>query len=140
MYIKKGRNTHRENSFHCREFIGLAHTITLGFRFISLQDGATCLFLAAQNGHAKVVALILAAVTTPIATTMINNRRLDGATPLWMAAQMGYDHVIRLLLRAGANPELGRNVKNRKRSISIDLRIVDNCFCFIIRRTGYRRC
>ena len=84
----------KERKRHCRQFIGLAHTIiptSVSFK----QDGATCLFLAAQNGHAKVVALILAAAAAnpQLAIAMINNRRWDGATSLWMASQMGYDHV-----------------------------------------------
>lgn len=81
-----------------------------------LQDGATSLFLAAQNGHAKIVALLLSTAADKdssallLVEEMINRRRLDGATPLWMAAQMGFDYVVRLLLRAGANPNIIRNV------------------------------
>lgn len=80
-----------------------------------LQDGATSLFLAAQNGHAKIVALLLSSAADKdssalLVEEMINRRRLDGATPLWMAAQMGFDYVVRLLLRAGANPNIIRNV------------------------------
>lgn len=84
----------------------------------NLQDGATCLFLAAQNGHAKVVSLILAIADSAkdssalLAEEMINIRRLDGATPLYMSAQMGFDYVVRLLLSAGANPNIVRNVRD----------------------------
>lgn len=88
------------------------------------QDGATSLFLAAQNGHAKVVALILAAASARQGTVggggvteAANVRRTDGATPLWMAAQMGFDNVIRLLMKAGANPEISRNVRKQFTSI-----------------------
>ena len=89
-----------------------------------MQDGATSLFLASQNGHAKIVSLILSTVASANENNsslsveeMINVRRLDGATPLWMAAQMGFDYVVRLLLRAGANPNIIRNVKDIRRSI-----------------------
>ena len=70
------------------------------------------MFLAAQNGHAKVVALLLAAeAARGLPSGTVNIRRTaDGATPLWMAAQMGNDIVIRLLMKAGANPEIARNV------------------------------
>lgn len=77
--------------------------------------------MAAQNGHAKVVALILAAAAASArqgtvgggVTEAANVRRTDGATPLWMAAQMGFDNVIRLLMKAGANPEISRNVRKQ---------------------------
>lgn len=75
------------------------------------QDGATCLFLAAQNGHARVVGLVLAAANANVASTgFVNWRRRDGATAVWMAAQMGYDSVIKILLRAGADPDISRSV------------------------------
>ena len=83
------------------------------------------MFLACQNGHAKIVAMFLEhakRMENPTAVTMttatdrtlrtnyVDMKRNDGTTALWMAAQMGYDHIIRLLLQHGACPNLNRNV------------------------------
>lgn len=70
-----------------------------------LQDGATALFIAAQNGHVRILEVLLerGAKTDAI--------RTDGATPLWIAAQMGHDHVVRRLLKAGARVDSTRHVK-----------------------------
>lgn len=78
--------------------------------------------MAAQNGMAKVIQVILAAVPAARDST-VNIQRLDGATPLWMASQMGFDHVVRLLLRAGANPDISRNVNKKK--TDLDRSLVD---------------
>lgn len=106
----------------------------IGYRFYSAliklqhnycryqQDGATSLFLAAQNGHSNVVALILSTAARQEASSspsgevmtkpveMVNLRRVDGTTALWMAVQMGFDNIVRLLIKGGANIEISRNV------------------------------
>jgi len=68
------------------------------------QDRATPLFIAAQNGHFKILVFLLSQGAIP------DSRRTDGATPLWIAAQMGHDHVVRQLLKAGASVDARRNV------------------------------
>lgn len=69
-----------------------------------LQDRATPLFIAAQNGHYKILVYLLAqgAEADP--------RRTDGATPLWIAAQMGHDHIVAQLLKVGARVDAARHV------------------------------
>ena len=71
------------------------------------QDRATPLFIAAQNGHFKILVFLLSQGANP------DSRRTDGATPLWIAAQMGHDHVVRQLLKAGASVDARRNVSLR---------------------------
>jgi hypothetical protein len=68
------------------------------------QDRATPLFIAAQNGHLKILVFLLSQGATP------DSRRTDGATPLWIAAQMGHDHIVWQLLKAGATVDARRNV------------------------------
>lgn len=60
------------------------------------QDGASPLFIAAQNGHLEVCGALLRAGAA------VDAARGDGASPLWIAAQCGHDHVARELLRRGA--------------------------------------
>ncbi len=62
------------------------------------ESGATALYLAAQNGHAEIVKVLLAANANPNKTV-----GEDGFAPLGMAAYMGHAPVVRLLLNAGAN-------------------------------------
>lgn len=62
---------------------------------ISPQDGATPLFIAAQNGHCSVVSLLLSH------GAKVSLARLDSATPLWIAAQMNHSDVCKMLLQAG---------------------------------------
>lgn len=61
-----------------------------------LQDRATPIFIASQNGHRSVLLTLLAEDGDP------NVCRIDGASPLWIASQMGHDHVVRVLLKNGA--------------------------------------
>lgn len=61
-----------------------------------LQDRATPIFIASQNGHRSVLLTLLAEGGDP------NVCRIDGASPLWIASQMGHDHVVRVLLKNGA--------------------------------------
>lgn len=68
------------------------------------QDGATALFIAAQNGHLRILEVLLEHGAKTDAA------RTDGATPLWIAAQMGHDHVVRRLLKAGAKVDATRHV------------------------------
>lgn len=61
-----------------------------------MQDKASPLFIAAQNGHEEVCVALLRAGAA------VDGARADRATPLWIAAQCGHQHVARLLLAAGA--------------------------------------
>lgn len=69
-----------------------------------VQDGATALFIAAQNGHVRILEVLLEHGAKTDAA------RTDGATPLWIGAQMGHDHVVRRLLKAGAKVDATRHV------------------------------
>ena len=55
----------------------------------------TPLFIAAQEGHASVVELLLKADGVDV-----NKAREDGATPLYIAAREGHASVVELLLKA----------------------------------------
>ncbi|CAH1991966.1 unnamed protein product [Acanthoscelides obtectus] len=68
-----------------------------------MKDKATPLFIAAQNGHYKILVYLLAQGAEP------DFRRTDGATPLWIAAQMGHDHIVAQLLKAGAFVDASRH-------------------------------
>ena len=71
---------------------------------MDFQDGASALFVAAQNGHIHTVETLLSH------NAVLDSARLDGATPLWIAAQMGHDHSVRRLLKAGAKVDSTRHV------------------------------
>jgi ankyrin repeat protein len=62
--------------------------------------GATPLYLAAVNGNAETIALLLAAGANPNSTVLSNNE-----TPLMFAARSGSTAAVQALLDAGANME-----------------------------------
>lgn len=67
-----------------------------------LQDRASPVFIAAQNGHRTILLMLLAAGAHP------DSKRNDGATPLWIASQMGHDHICKILLQHGADVDAVR--------------------------------
>lgn len=81
-------------------------------RFTACQDGATALFIAAQNGHLRILEVLLEHGAKTDAA------RTDGATPLWIASQMGHDHIVRRLLRAGAKVDATRHVSPARDRVS----------------------
>lgn len=62
------------------------------------------MFIAAQNGHLRILEVLLEHGAKTDAA------RTDGATPLWIASQMGHDHIVRRLLKAGAKVDATRHV------------------------------
>jgi len=64
----------------------------------SAAFGASLLFMAAQNGHETVVALLLKHDAD------INKCNFNGVSPLFMAAQNGHEAVVQLLLDHNADP------------------------------------
>lgn len=73
-----------------------------------LQDRATPIFIASQNGHRAVLMTLLSEGGDP------NICRIDGASPLWIAAQMGHDHIVRILLKNDAYVDAVRSVSFHK--------------------------
>ena len=62
------------------------------------DDGATALYLAYQEGHAKVVEKLLAhGVNADLATSEV------GSSPLYVASAEGYVDVVEMLLSKGAD-------------------------------------
>ncbi len=60
-------------------------------------DGATPLYLAAQNDHVEIVKMLLEKEAD------VNKVRANGATPLFIAAQNGHVEVVKIVLAAKAN-------------------------------------
>ena len=60
------------------------------------HQGRTLLLIASQNGHDKVVEMLLAAS----GIIDINKATADGVTPLFIASQNGHDKVVEILLEA----------------------------------------
>jgi ankyrin repeat protein len=64
---------------------------------IHWQNGAVPLEIAAQNGHAETVQILLEARAN------VNHQNKTGCTALFAAALMGHSEVVKLLLEAGAS-------------------------------------
>ncbi|XP_028921258.1 protein fem-1 homolog B [Ornithorhynchus anatinus] len=76
--------------------------------YVSQQGGqrSTPLIIAARNGHAKVVRLLLEHYrvhTQQTGTVRFDGYVIDGATALWCAAGAGHFEVVKLLVSHGAN-------------------------------------
>lgn len=76
--------------------------------YVSQQGGqrSTPLIVAARNGHAKVVRLLLEhyrVQTQQTGTVRFDGYVIDGATALWCAAGAGHFEVVKLLVSHGAN-------------------------------------
>ncbi|CAN8005279.1 unnamed protein product [Ixodes hexagonus] len=81
------------------------------------------LLIAARNGHAKVVRMLLGLAETDLeqeGTVQFDGYVIEGATPLWCAAGAGYLDVVRLLVLRGAD------VNHPTRTLSTPLRAA--CF------------
>ena len=94
-------------SFHCSsEGAPWSCEISGGVRCHQYQgktnDGATPLYIAAQNGHLEVVRFLVESGANKDQGTAD-----DGATPLYIAAQNGHLEVVRFLLESGANKDQG---------------------------------
>ena len=63
----------------------------------AINDGATPLLIACQEGHSDIVAKLLAADAS------VDQADDDGFTPLWVACQERHDEVISKLLAANAD-------------------------------------
>eukprot|EP01051_Picozoa_sp_SAG22_P010956 SAG22_NODE_1018_length_6008_cov_5.640887_2_plen_330_part_00 len=70
----------------------------------SCVDGVTALYIAAQQGHEKVVTKLAGSKEQPLAD--LNKPRQGlGTTPLFIACQKGHWKVVKALLAAGADPD-----------------------------------
>jgi ankyrin repeat protein len=67
--------------------------------FVGLQDGATAAFLAAQEGHEKVLSQLLTSKAD------VDAIRRDGVAPLGIASQNGHNSAVKLLLDFNADPD-----------------------------------
>ncbi len=65
------------------------------------NDGVAPLYIAAQDGRAEVVQILVN--TEGVA---LNQPMNDGATPLYIAAQNGHSEVVKILLQAGADQSI----------------------------------
>ncbi len=115
-----------------------------------LQDGATALFLASQEGHVTVIRQLLstgAKVNQPrevcslvlissvwfavmyftVFSVLIVFWGQDGTAPLWMAAQMGHSEVVKVLLLRGADRDADRKVCSKRFIFPISLHILPWC-------------
>ena len=60
------------------------------------DNGATALYIGAENGHEAVVRALIEAGAD------VNKARDNGGTPLLIAAQVGHEAIVRALIEAGA--------------------------------------
>ena len=91
----------------------------------AVNDGATPLFIAAQQGHLEVARLLLEANADK------DQANENGTTPLFIAAQQGHLEVPRLLLGANADKD---KAMNRGATPSLQLRMGmsrSNAFCWM---------
>ncbi|WP_196221002.1 ankyrin repeat domain-containing protein [Sansalvadorimonas verongulae] len=65
------------------------------------SKGVTPLYVAAQNGHDKVVKTIVSTQGVSV-----NHTRCTGSTALFIACQEGYPDIVDMLLGAGADPTI----------------------------------
>ncbi|XP_049910413.1 ankyrin repeat domain-containing protein 29 isoform X3 [Epinephelus moara] len=97
--LKNGANVHDQLNVS-QVFCPLSLAVPLSVR--NMMDGATALFLAAQEGHVNVIRQLLSS------GAKVNQAREDGTAALWMAAQMGHSEVVRVLLLRGADRDADR--------------------------------
>ena len=87
----------------------------------TVEDGVTPLYIASQEGHSKIVELLLSEGANP------NTASSDGVTSLYLASQNGHIKVVNTLLKKMADPNIARNDKETplfKASYKGHLRIV----------------
>merc|ERR1712093_712651 len=80
-----------------------------------MLNGATPLYIAAQNGHADIIKLLLP-YSAETCNVEVDCDKHNGFTPLYVAVYRGYVECVELLLAAGANP-FGTNEKITKETV-----------------------
>ncbi|XP_071950050.1 uncharacterized protein [Antedon mediterranea] len=89
--------------------------------FVMFQDGASPLYLAAQNGHTDVCTILLKA------GAKFDLPRNDGWTPLHSAAINGHTDICTILLKAGANLDLTTNHRSTPLNLAAQNGHTDVC-------------
>ncbi|XP_051232537.1 ankyrin repeat domain-containing protein 29 isoform X3 [Dicentrarchus labrax] len=103
--LKNGANVHDQlnvSPFASDHFQTCLLPLSVPLSIRNMMDGATSLFLAAQEGHVTVIRQLLSN------GAKVNQAREDGTAPLWMAAQMGHSEVVKVLLLRGADRDADR--------------------------------
>ena len=72
---------------------------------LTADNGASCLFMSAQNGHLEVVRALLEAGGRELAMLTAD----DGASCLFVSEQNGHLEVVNAMLEAGGHLEATRN-------------------------------